>query len=399
MACGGVFDRQEADVQRLLASAPQIEWIGSDRVALVAATHRLELIRTGPLPSGRFVVPVVPMLGTVWNFGALDGQVIEMRGARSGSTLTVEGDRFTFETPCVVMEGSWLQSGVGDVTISPNRRTARSCDPGSRGQSQTWTEAMQGRLRYNSGPNGEILLAGGGHWMVGDMARRGSSDASSLAGRYAVAGNSSGEQRSGAPPPELMLARNAYYVWDGCNHTEGLAIAFERQLFLHSSGLTTLATCRPGRENANLSKIVLSEPRIGRIQSGLLLSSPTGTLRLRRTGDAPSGDGGVTSRLASGMRFTFLGDPVGALALLPGNRFRLTQPCGETEGRWRAAPRERDGALRFGPEGVAEACARDLAAQRLQRVFQGNVDLAIGPNRDIAMFVGRFGTARARLEQ
>jgi hypothetical protein len=91
-------------------------------------------------------------------------------------------------------------------------------------------------------------MAGGGHWMVGDLVRRGSSEAASLAGRYEVEGGPTAAQRNGAKPAELILARNAYYLWDGCNHTEGLAIAFERQLFLHGSGLTTLANCLPERD-------------------------------------------------------------------------------------------------------------------------------------------------------
>ena len=399
MACGPPFDGQETGVQRLLASAPRIEWAGSNRLALAAPGQRLELARTGPLPADRFVVAPTPLIGTRWSFGALDGRAIEMPGARSGPILTVEGDRFTLETPCLVAEGGWTQTGASAVTLSPDRRAARTCNPASRGQSEAWLAAMRGALRYGNGPNGEILLAGGGHWMVGDLVRRGSSEAGVLAGRYQVEGGPGAGQHEGAKPAELILTRNAYYLWDGCNRTEGIAIAFERQLFLHGSGLTTLANCLPDRDGARFKRVVLSEPRIGRIPNGLLLSSRPAPIRLRRTGDAPQGTGGVTTRLAPGMRFTLLGAAGGTLAILPGNRFRLTQPCGDTEGRWRAAPRELDGAVRFGPERPAEACERDPAARPLQRAFLGNIDVAIGPNLDIALFAGRFGAVRARLER
>lgn len=399
MACGAPFDGQERGVQRLLASAPRIEWLGPDRLALAAPGQQLELARTGPLPSERFIVAPIPLIGTAWSFGALDGRAIEMPGARSGPTLTVEGDRFTLETPCLTTEGGWTQTGPHTVTLSPDRRAARTCNPASRGQSDAWAQAMRGALRYGNGPNGEILLAGGGHWMIGDLVRRGSSEGTSLAGRYEVEGGPTAAQRNGAKPAELILTRNAYYLWDGCNRTEGLAIPYERQLFLHGSGLTTLANCMSGRDDPRLKRIVQSEPRIGRIASGLLLSSPGGAIRLRRTGDAPPSTGGVTTRLTPGMRFTLLGEGGGTLAILPGSRFRLTQPCGVTEGRWRAAPGELDGAVRFGPDRPAEACERNTAAQPLQRAFLGNVDVAIGPNRDIALFAGRFGAVRARLER
>lgn len=399
MACGAPFDAQETGVQRLLSSAPRIEWRGPDRLSLETPGGRLELARAGPLPADRFIVAPIPLVGTAWSFGALDGRAIEMPGARSGPALTVEGDRFTLETPCLATEGSWTQAGPGAVTLSPDRRTARACNPASRAQSEAWAQALRGALRYGNGPNGEILLAGGGHWMVGDLVRPGSSETASLAGRYEVENGPTAAERNGAKPAELVLTRNAYYLWDGCNRAEGLAITFDRQLFLQGSGLSTLAHCLPGRDDVRLKDVVSSEPRIGRIPGGLLLSSPLGSVRLRRTGDAPPGTGGITTRLVSGMRFTLPGEGGGTLAILPGSRFRLTQPCGVTEGRWRAAPGERDGAVRFGPEGTAEECERDPAARPLQRAFLGNADVAIGPNHDIALFAGRFGAVRARLER
>lgn len=398
MACGAPFDAQETGVQRLLASAPQIQFIGSDRLVLAAGGQRLELARAEPLPPDRSIVSPIPFIGTAWSFGALDGRAIEMPGTRSGPTLTVEGDQFTLETPCLVTSGSWLQSAPGAVNLKPERRTERSCNAASKSQSEDWAQAMGGPLRYSNGPNGEILLAGGGHWMIGDHVRRGSSEAASLAGRYEVEGGPTAAQRNGAKPAELILTRNAYYLWDGCNRTEGLAITYERQLFLHGSGVTTLANCMPGRDDAAFKRVVTSEPRIGRTPVGLVLSSPAGIIRLRRTGAVPAGTGGVTGRLLPGMRFDLLGPAGGTLAILPGNRFRLSQSCGVTEGRWRAAPGERDGGVRFGPDRPAEACERDPAARLLQHAFLGNVDVVIGPNRDIALFAGRFGAVRARLK-
>jgi hypothetical protein len=152
-----------------------------------------------------------------------------------------------------------------------------------------------------------------------------------------------------------------------------------------------------GRDDAYFKRVVTSEPRIGRTPTGLLLASPAGAIRLRRTSEAPPGTAGVTTRLLPDMKSTLLGAEGGTLAILASNRFRLSQSCGVTEGRWRAAPGERDGAVRFGPDRPAEACERDAASRPLQHAFVGNVDVAIGPNRDIALFAGRFGAVRARL--
>jgi hypothetical protein len=100
-----------------------------------------------------------------------------------------------------------------------------------------------------------------------------------------------------------------------------VAIAFERQLFFHGSGLTTLANCLPGRDDQRFKHIVQSEPRIGRIPGGLLLSSPAGAVRLRRTGGAPPGTGGVTTHFVAGMRFALLGEQSGTLSILPATAF------------------------------------------------------------------------------
>jgi hypothetical protein len=307
MACGDPVDGQERGVQRVLGRGPRIEWLGPDRAVLAAPGQRLELARTGPLTPSRLVGTPTPLVGTALSFGAIDGKPIGMPGARSGPNLTVEGDCFTFGTPCLATAGTWTQVGPGAVDLRPDQRTGRSCNAASRGQSEAWAEAMRGPLRYVNGPNGEILLAGGGHWMVGGFLRRGSSEAALLPGRYGVEGGPTAAQRGGAKPPELILTRDAYFLWDGCNRTEGLAIAFERQLFLHDSGISTLANCPPDRVNGRFKAIVLSEPRVGRISGGLLLSSPVGEIRLRRAGDAPPGTGGVTTTLRPGMSFTLFG--------------------------------------------------------------------------------------------
>lgn len=397
MACGTPLDGQESAVQSLLASGPSIEWLGPDRVALAISGQRMELRRSGPLPATRTIAPPIPFIGTYSTFGALDGKTIDMPGARTGPILLVEGDRFTFETPCVVVEGNWSQNGADTVSFSPDVRTPRACNSSSRMHSEDWTGAMQGTLRYVNGPNGEILLAGGGHWMVADLARRGNSEATLLTGRYRIEHGRAATQLNEARPPELILTRNAYYLWDGCNQTEGIAIAFERQLFLHGSGLSTLANCKADSRDGRFKDILLSEPRIGRTPEGLRFSSQVGSVRLRRVGNAPA-TGGVTSRLGAGMRFSLLSEGGGTLEILPGNRFRLSQSCGITEGRWHTAPRDVDGALRFGPDKPVESCQSDQSAQLAQRAFNGNLDVAIGPNGDIALFAGGFGALRARLE-
>ena len=67
---------------------------------------------------------------------------------------------------------------------------------------------------------------------------------------------------------------------------EGLAIPYERQLFLHSTGVTTLANCSPDPDRVRFKSVVLAQLLIARIPGGLPLCSPSSAIRLRRTGDA-----------------------------------------------------------------------------------------------------------------
>lgn len=395
MACGEPINTQESIVQGMMGSGPRIEWHGADAVSLIGAMHRLDLRRAGPLTGKREPYAPPPMMGSRFSFGSLDGKAIEMPGVRQGPVLIVEGDTYSFETPCLTQRGAWRQSGAGAVLLTPGAAQPRNCDAASRGQSEAWVAAMRGPLNYVTGPNGEVVLAGGGHWMVGDAVRRGSADAALIEGKWRIEGAAAGQ--NGARPPEVIFAKNAYYLWDGCNHSEGLAILFERKLSTHGSGLSTLAACAPGQVDARLGEIVTSAPLIGLTEGGVRLVSAAGELRLVRAGDAPASSA-VTSRLAAGMRFTLLDQGGGTLDLLPRNRFRLIQRCGVTEGSWRHAPREVHGAHRFGPDRHPDACHAHPASRALGQAFLGNVDVAIGPNRDIALFAGRFGTVRARVE-
>ena len=67
------------------------------------------------------------------------------------------------------------------------------------------------------------------------------------------------------------------------------------------------------------------------------------------------------------------------------------------EGRWRQSPRDPEGSHRFGPDREPQACFTDPQSRPLADLFRGSVEVAIGPNRDIALVVGRFGSSSARI--
>ena len=397
MGCGPPLGKQDEVVHGLLASGPTLAFSGADRVTLATARHRVELRRAGPAPI-REAEPPRPLIGTRWTFRGLDGASIVAAARGQAPALIVEGDRFRLDTPCLTLEGDWSQTGEGRARFVPGRRTPLPCAAPARARDGAIAAAIAGEKQYATGPNGELVLAGGGHWLTGEATRRGAVDAALLAGMWQVESGPIAASRNGARPAQVLFLARSYALWDGCNRTEGLLISYERRLFTHGSGLSTLANCTAGRVDPKLKAVVTSNPRFGTLPGGgLRLVSPAGEVRLRRVGPAPASSGGVTTRLVAGQRFTFLGVHLGTLAVLPGERFRLTQPCGVTEGRYRLARGEVDGSLRFGPDRPADACQADPSARALQAVFSGNLAVAVGPNKDIALFAGRFGAVRARL--
>ena len=393
MGCAEPLSGQDAAVHGMLASGPTIHFNGADRVTLATAKHRLELGRAGRAVRRSREVPRA-LIGTRWTFRAVDG---EWRIGRQVPALIVEGDLFRLDTACGTAEGGWPQLGEDRVRFETGRRTSKACSTAERAWNERLANRLEGEKRYVTGPNGEIVLAGGGGWLTGEATRRGSAEGPELlAGTWQVEGGVTAASRNGARPPEVIFTRNAYYLWDGCNATEGLLIAYERQLLTHGSGLSTLANCMAGRDDPKFKAVVTSAPRFGTlIGGGLRLVSAAGELRLRRVGPARTMTGGVMTRLVAGQRFAVLGSGGGLLEILGSDRYRLTVPCGVMLGRFRTERPRTNAAYSFYPERLPEACTSDPAT----RTFLGDMDVAIGPHRDIALFAGRFGAVRARLHR
>ncbi len=208
-----------------------------------------------------------------------------------------------------------------------------------------------------------------------------------------------------APPPaerpaELILGAGVYGLWDGCAYTEGVAILHERRLFTRGSGLMTLANCPREPVRQRMAAIVSSVPNVasadGRDGARLALLSPAGTLRLALT-RAGSRGVGADMRLQPGQEFEIgLGSGTARLTLMPG-RFTLALDCGVVTGGWRLGRGDQGSVARFGPDRPPMNCRDESASARAYRFFSGNVLAAIGPNRDIALFVNEGDALSGRV--
>ena len=403
----GDLDRQESTIFTVLAAGPVLQWEGSDVVVLRAARNTLRLRRIGPVQErGDRVLGAAtesrepPLLaGTRWEFRMLDGAPLDMAGAKQPVRLALEADRWTLETPCATRTGAWRQS-EGAVVLEPGPTTARACPAPLKAPSEALSRAVAGRLDYVVGPNDEFVLAGREHWLVGrgdrSLARE---PADPLSGQWRVSAVDGVAPPASERPPELTFGGGGFGVWDGCRHSEGVAITFGRQLFTHGSGVVTMANCPADPVRAKINSVVGSRPRIGlTADGGRALVSQAGTLRLQRVSSRTFGTG-VETRLRSGRAFDLMAGDAGParLTLGPGDTFTLTLRCGTMNGRWRSASGLSGPYTRFGPDRPPQGCDGDQEATRLSHFFIGDVQAAIGPNNDIALFVNRGRGLPARV--
>lgn len=403
--CGDLTAQEDA-VMGILAGGPAVQFDGDDVAVLRTAKGILRLRRVGPPDGGQAAAPPVLMAGTRWTFATADGAPLSRTAQDRQARLTLEADEWTLEAPCATRTGQWRQE-EGAIVLEPGRETARACRPELAGPSAALTRTMEGRLHYAIGPNEEIVLANADRWAAGGGDRafsRGEPDP--LVGQWRVL------SVAGVPPPpserpaELGFGGGSFAVWDGCRHSEGVAITHARQLFTFGSGVVTLANCPRDEVRARLNAIVGSSPRVARTSDGgLALVSRAGSLRLARkaarsfgTGVERKLRGGIKLDLATGTAGSrrFEGRPA-RFALESADRFTLALACGTIQGRWRNVRWPGGWYARFSPERVPDACAADPLARRLERFFSGNLLAAIGPNQDIALLVSESESLPGRV--
>lgn len=396
--CGELTAQEEA-VFGIVAGGPAVTWDGGpDSAMLRTAAGTLRLSRMGVAPEHEGSDASELMAGRGWELFTLDGAAVDLPGARQPASLAFEADRWTLETPCAVHRGTWRQM-EGEVLLDTGTSAPRACGAEAAPADEALADAVAGRMAYVIGPNGELVLASADHWVTGRRdATFGEEGRGMLSGRWRIVSADGASPPGGGRPAELLFGPGAFAVWDGCRHSEGVAMASERQLFTHGSGVVTLANCPPDEIRRKINAVVAASPRIAlTADDGVALVSRAGTLRLERTSARAFGTG-VETRLQPGTAFAIGATGLPArLTVGPGDRFTVSLPCGTFEGRWRNARGPNGDHARFGPERPPPGCAEEPAAMRLYNFFTGDVLVAVGPNRDIALFVSNGQGLAARV--
>ena len=168
----------ENAIAELFRAYPQVRLTG-DRLRLSSGEHEIELTRkNGAQPLDRSPDPMripvpdpVPqdLPNTDWVIRSLDGQT-------ASSTSEERHLRFTAETwrglaSCATLSATWRREGnrliAGENIVS----TLQYCGDDHAVLDDAFAVLMRADPHYLIGPNGEMIIAGGGHYLTADKAR------------------------------------------------------------------------------------------------------------------------------------------------------------------------------------------------------------------------------------
>jgi heat shock protein HslJ len=393
----GRLTAQEQAIIGIASSGPQIAFTGPGEATLASAAGSLRLRReAGPEPEPNEPAPM-PLAGTVWEVGSIDGRPVGEAGRRERARLSFEADRWHLDAGCSGLSGPWRQVG-GAVTMEIASSQPTGCSSTLKAQDDSIRAMVAAGPHYVVGPNRELVIGGGDHWLTGWFDRTVEREAAeSLRGEWRVKTVDGASPKAMPRPPSVIFGKSSYAVWDGCNHSEGIMLVVAGQLFTRGSGVSTLANCMPDPMRGRVPAIVGSNPRIAKTDGGgIALVAPSGTLRLKRVSARESGT--LEQIGLHAPRTITLSNPPARLVLGKGGRFAVELRCGNIEGDWRGGQ-----PARFSPdplERTAPDCARGPGseASRLSRFFTGNVLAVTGPNRDIVLLVNEDQSIAGRAD-
>ena len=168
IGCGDLT-AQEGSITRLMSSAPRVTANADGTLTLDDGTRTATIRREAsiaPLPPPG---APTPLAGTRWTIQAVDGVWLGWDAARR-PTLLFEAGRWSLSGPCGERGGAWRQSG-DRIEAAADPAPPSDCAPDEARISAQMAAAMASRPRFATGPNGEILIGGGGHWAVGERWR------------------------------------------------------------------------------------------------------------------------------------------------------------------------------------------------------------------------------------
>lgn len=286
MGCGTLSD-QEAAITGLLLKAPQISKLAATQISLKSGDHEIILAREAVQPQARASPPRL-LAGTEWQISGVDGKLLVHRADGRRRSLRFDADRWTVTLDCLRFGGGWRQSGNRIAEVgTPSAPATSPCvsDPELRTY-RAIRALMSAGPRFVTGPNGEILMGGDGHWITGGSTQSAVRDgAGTLAGSWTVTTIDGQPPVAGRPRPAIAFGADGFTGSTGCNSMQGSFLAHAGRLFTTPPIATEQGCAEPLRsQEARMLGLIAAGPRIAfAARGGLVLVDRRGELRFQRS--------------------------------------------------------------------------------------------------------------------
>lgn len=369
MFCSESLIQQENIWRQVMGAGPLVERISDGRLRLSGANHVMELADRKQLPPQSQDTPA-RLAGTRWIVTQIDGKPFP--GVPSRGTLgrlEFSADSWSATDGCRSASAPYEQeAGAIAAKHSAIGIAAAGC-ASSDGQAMiALSQMMVGRIKYVVGLNGELLMAGNGHRLIGELDRSAMTQAiPDLAGAWTLAAV------DGAAAPDhwtFSFTGSGYQLATGCKPLQGIYIASEARFY--AAPLPTIDIGCPSGQGAILNRIetILSGgPSLALSGSDLAISDDAGSLTLRRSVASKAQIAEITAPVNMGS-FVLSSINGKSLALASGSptltlkqgTFSIATPCGRINGTRRKRG-DKDGWFTDGDRRPLSGCSQADAAR------------------------------------
>ncbi|QJU58391.1 META domain-containing protein [Sphingomonas sp. AP4-R1] len=167
IGCMPPLQKQEMILDAVMRAAPDVIATERGRLTFSGGGHRLEIVRQVEISRAPFDGPPPSLSGARFLIMSVDGTYLTPRNQRDRRPLAFDATRWQSRPVCNVISGGWRQSGSTINAAVEDRRPSR-CDGVGAAIDTAVTVLFAAEPRFALGPNGEILIAGGGHWLVAE---------------------------------------------------------------------------------------------------------------------------------------------------------------------------------------------------------------------------------------
>lgn len=386
IGCLGGLAEQETMLGAVMGSSPAIATMVEGEVQLSGGGHRLTL-RRDPQPSAP-VVETAPLLaGTRFRIQSVDGAVLDPPGQADDRPLGFDAETWRVKPACRTISGRFRQDGwslrATGIVVSQD-----GCGASGSAIESAVRELFESEPNFSVGSNGELLIAGGGHWLAAERDTSAAArDMPRLTGSWDIIRLDGQPLRTDAPvghPARLDFGATAYTGSTGCNSISGNYVARGGRLYT-DPGPTTERGCGALTAQENrIYALLRASPQIGRSDDDVRLIDEAGSMLIRRTSRAsnagpyarplPTRYGGTAILLNGEPTQNHAADPAPRITIA-GKEIRIDIGCGMV-----SAAIRRDAFRTFltstagSSDGGSCTGARRMQHERVIRIVNGPVD-------------------------